>query len=55
MYYYVGIAFVAGVSVIFLIGIANYCIGIIYNKYQEQLMKIKDERIKKTNELLNGK
>jgi len=48
---YVGISFVGGLIVIFLMGIINFFITKYSVKYQKVLMKDKDQRMKITNEV----
>ena len=54
MFYYVGIAFLAGLAVIVLMGVINFLTGKVYIKYQDRLMEAKDIRSKASSELLNG-
>lgn len=51
VYTYVGLSFLAGLGVIFLVGVANYYMTKISMKYQRVLMKDKDKRMKVTNEI----
>jgi len=53
MYYYVDLAFLAGVAVVFLMTLLNFLIGKLYLGFQAQVMAAKDERIKGSNEMLN--
>jgi len=54
MFYYVGLAFLAGLAVIVIMGVINYLTGKVYIKYQNKLMEAKDARSKASSEMLNG-
>jgi ABC-type multidrug transport system fused ATPase/permease subunit len=55
MYIYVGVSFLAGIGMIIIFAVLQYVGGIYYNKYQKEMMKVKDKRMKATSEMLNSK
>ncbi|XP_059174330.1 multidrug resistance-associated protein 1-like [Physella acuta] len=54
LYQVIGVSLLAGLGFIFLMFAANLWVMQKMRSYHEQMMRIKDERIKVTNEVLNG-
>jgi ATP-binding cassette subfamily C (CFTR/MRP) protein 1 len=53
MYFYVGISFLVGTSVIAFVMVFNYIVSKKINKLNEEVLKAKDERMKVTEEMLD--
>lgn len=51
MFSFIGVSFLGGLGVVFLMILFNIYIGKILNKYQSTLMKDKDARTKCANEI----
>jgi ATP-binding cassette subfamily C (CFTR/MRP) protein 1 len=53
MYFYVGVSFLTGVSVVTIIMTINYFMSKRINHYNEEVLKAKDERMKVVEEMLD--